>query len=368
MFVLASIGILALLIMVHEAGHFAAAKLQGIHVNRFSLGFGPSLYKVQGEETEYAIRLLPLGGFVGFPDDDDDCPYAVDDPDLLRNRPVLDRLVVMGAGVLANLVFAYFVLVLMCGTIGIPMEGAYQPGIFIPQVLPTSPAQTAGLKPGDVILQAQEQAFEQVETQAEVEAVIEDFQTLIRDSNNQPIDLQVQRLGQSQPLNLTVIPHPRESDGIPAIGVTLAPNQRDAYRPARGLPEIVTEASHEYQRIFMLNIQSFKQLIQNFESTASQVSGPVGIVKIGADLAESSSTSLFNFAALISMNLAILNLLPLPALDGGHIAFLILEAIRGKRLPHQIEERVMQTGLVLLLGLGVVLIFKDTIAIVHGAG
>ncbi|MEN9223165.1 MAG: site-2 protease family protein, partial [Thermostichus sp. BF3_bins_97] len=88
MFIFISIAILALLILVHEAGHFAAAKLQGIHVNRFSLGFGPVLWSYQGKETEYAIRALPLGGFVGFPDEDEDCPYPKNDPDLLKNRPV----------------------------------------------------------------------------------------------------------------------------------------------------------------------------------------------------------------------------------------------------------------------------------------
>lgn len=366
MFVLISIGILALLILVHEAGHFAAAKLQGIHVNRFSLGFGPVLWRLQGAETEYAVRALPLGGFVGFPDEDEDCPYPNDDPDLLKNRSVGDRLVVMSAGVMANLVFAYIALATMFIAVGIPTVQQYQPGILIPQVTPAGAAQEAGLRPGDIVLAAEDQSYRDVDTVEEAGQIIEQFQALIQSHGDQPVDLTVQR--GDELLDLTVVPQLKPSEGRALIGVQLAANQKMEFRPAAGIGEIISESASAYQRVVMVNIQGFKQLIQNFQDTASQVSGPVGIVKIGAELAESDSVSLFNFTALISINLAILNLLPLPALDGGHIAFLLLEAVRGKRLPKRFEERVMQTGLVLLLGLGVVLIFKDTIALVSGAG
>ncbi|MFS8859401.1 RIP metalloprotease RseP [Synechococcus sp. H60.3] len=364
--VLLSIAILALLILVHEAGHFAAAKLQGIHVNRFSLGFGPVLWRYQGKETEYAIRALPLGGYVGFPDDDERSPYPPDDPDLLKNRPVADRLVVMSAGVMANLAFAYLVLVLMFASVGIPSVTRIQPGILIAQVMPDSPAEQAGLQAEDVVLRAADHDYSTVADETSALAALNDFQALIRRSENQPVPLQVQR-GEGDPiLEITVIPEMRGE--VVAIGVNLAPNQEVTLRPAQSLAEIFAEAGNAYQRLVMMNISGLQQLLQNFQNTATQVSGPVGIVKIGADLARDDAASLFNFTALISINLAILNLLPLPALDGGHIAFLILEAIRGKRLPRELEERVMQTGLVLLLGLGVVLIFKDTLAIVTGSG
>ncbi len=121
MSVLAAISVLALLIVVHELGHFIAARSQGIHVNRFSLGFGPILWKYQGPETEYALRAIPLGGFVGFPDDElEESGIPANDPNLLRNRPVLDRAIVISAGVIANLIFAYFLLVTQIGTVGIP--------------------------------------------------------------------------------------------------------------------------------------------------------------------------------------------------------------------------------------------------------
>lgn len=220
MSVLLSIAILTLLILVHEAGHFAAAKLQGIHVNRFSLGFGPVLWRYQGKETEYAIRALPLGGYVGFPDEDEHSPYPPDDPDLLKNRPVLDRLVVMSAGVMANLLFAYLVLVLMFASVGIPSVTRIHPGILIPQVMPDSPAERAGLKAGDVVLQAADRDYRGIADETAALAALNDFQVLIRSSENRPIPLEVQR-GEGDPLQLTVIPEVRGE--TVAIGVTLAP-------------------------------------------------------------------------------------------------------------------------------------------------
>jgi membrane-associated protease RseP (regulator of RpoE activity) len=364
--ILLSIAILALLILVHEAGHFAAAKLQGIHVNRFSLGFGPVLWRYQGKETEYAIRALPLGGYVGFPDDDERSPYPPDDPNLLKNRPLADRLVVMSAGVLANLAFAYLVLVLMFALLGIPSVTRIQPGILIAQVMPGSPAERAGLQAEDVVLRAADHDYSDLADAASALAALNDFQTLIRSRENQPVPLQVRRREKEALLEITVIPE-RQGEKV-AIGVSLAPNQEVNLRPAQNLGEILTEAGNAYQRLVTMNLTGLQELLRNFQNTATQISGPVGIVKIGADLARDDVASLLNFTALISINLAVLNLLPLPGLDGGHIAFLILEAIRGKRLPKEVEERVMQTGLALLLGLGVFLIFKDTLAIVTGSG
>jgi RIP metalloprotease RseP len=108
--VLQAISLLALIVAVHEAGHFMAARLQNIHVTKFSIGFGPTLVKYQGAEVEYSLRAFPLGGFVAFPDDDPDSKFEEDDPDLLRNRPLLDRAIVISAGVAANFVFAYTIL------------------------------------------------------------------------------------------------------------------------------------------------------------------------------------------------------------------------------------------------------------------
>lgn len=349
--ILAAIAVLALLIVVHELGHFMAARLQGIYANRFSLGFGPVIWKYQGSQTEYAVRAFPLGGFVGFPDDDPDSDIPPNDPNLLRNRPILDRAIVISAGVIANLIFAYFLLATQAATVGIAAFS--QSGVLVPQVASESSlvAQKAGIKAGDVIL-----AVDGKDLGAGLEAR-ESLKNLIENSPKHSLNLKIQRGDET--LSLEVTPEQRE-DGKGKIGVQLAPNGEVVRKRTHNLFEAFSRAADEYQRVVFLTIQGFGQLFSNFRETARQVSGPVAIVAVGANIARSDAAALFQFAALISINLAIINILPLPALDGGQLAFLLIEGVRGKPLPTEVQQNVMQTGLVLLLGLGIFLIVRDT--------
>ncbi|HEY9650096.1 MAG TPA: RIP metalloprotease RseP [Coleofasciculaceae cyanobacterium] len=351
MSILAAIAVLALLIVVHELGHFMAARLQGIHANRFSIGFGPVIWKYQGSETEYALRALPLGGFVGFPDDDPDSEIPPDDPNLLRNRPILDRVIVISAGVIANLIFAYFLLVAQVGTVGV--LDFNQPGVLIPEVASSSSlvAQKAGIQAKDVILAVTGQ-----ELGAGFNAT-ESLKQVIQQSPNKPLELTIQR--GNQKLEIPVTPELGQ-DGKGKIGVGLYPNGEIVRKRADNLLVAFGSAAEEYQRIAILTVKGFGQLISNFRETAEQVSGPVKIVEIGANIASRNIADLFQFAALISINLAIINILPLPALDGGHLAFLLIEGVRGKPLPMEVQQNIMQTGVVLLLGLGIFLIIRDT--------
>jgi membrane-associated protease RseP (regulator of RpoE activity) len=352
MSVLAAIAVLGLLIVVHELGHFSAARLQGIYVNRFSIGFGPSLIKYQGKQTEYALRAIPLGGFVGFPDDEPDSNIPPNDPNLLRNRPIMDRAIVISAGVIANLIFAYFLLVTQAATVGI-QDINYQPGVLIPEVLTeqNSPALVAGLKSGDVILAINSQPLEASENSLTI------LRETIQNSPNQELDFMVKR--GEETLFLSVTPQLGDN-GQGKIGVMLAPNGDLIRRRPNSIIEAFTVGADQFERIVKLTVQGFGQLIANFQESAQQVAGPVAIVAVGAKLAESDIGNLFQFGALISVNLAIINILPLPALDGGQLAFLLAEGLRGKPLPNQLQEGIMQTGLVLLLGLGIFLILRDT--------
>lgn len=351
MSVLAAIAVLAILIFVHEAGHFIAARSQGIYVNRFSLGFGPVLWKYQGPQTEYAIRAFPLGGFVGFPDDDPDSDVPPNDPNLLRNRPILDRAIVISAGVIANLIFAYLVLALQLGIVGIPESFQYQPGVIVKPVNEQSIAYQAGIREGDIILAVNGQ---------EIPAANTSTSLLTKEIQNHPqqqIELKVKHQNQEKTLKIT----PKEgADGKGLIGIELGPNGTGVYRRPQNPVEIFSIAANRFQQLFVGTLSGFGQLITNFQQTVGQVSGPVNIVKIGAKLADDNSANLLSFAAIISINLAIINILPLPALDGGQLAFLLIEGLRGKPLPTRIQEGVMQTGLVLLLGLGIFLIVKET--------
>ncbi|MGD1899515.1 MAG: RIP metalloprotease RseP [Phormidesmis sp.] len=355
MTVLAVIGVLALLIFVHELGHFMAARLQGIHVNRFSIGFGPILWKYQGPETEYALRAVPLGGFVGFPDDDPESAIPPEDPDLLRNRPVWDRAIVISAGVIANMIFAYLVFVLQFGSLGVP---AVNPGVLIPRVIVDAPAETAGLQNSDVILSAGGQTFGQGE------GVQRKLIDVIQSSPGTPVDLTVLR--NSQQLELSVTPQIDPATGDALIGVELSPNYElnddgtVIFRSARNPVELFSVAAREFQDKTKLVAGGMLSLFTNFADMAGQVGSPVRIVEQGAGLANDDIRTLFPFAAIISINLAIINILPLPALDGGQLAFLLIEAVRGKPLPMRLQESVMQTGIFLLLGLGIFLIIRDT--------
>jgi len=353
MSVLAAIAVLAVLVIVHEAGHFLAARWQNIHVNRFSIGFGPILWKYQGPETEYALRGIPLGGYVGFPDEDPQSTIPPDDPNLLRNRPVLDRAIVISAGVIANLIFAYFLLVTQVGLVGIP-NFSYEAGVRVPGIVgdANSAATLAGIKANDIIL-----AVDGKTIPASADG-IKSLITAIQENPDKVLEMEILRADEKLQLNVTPTVG---SDGKGRIGVQLTSNGKVVRRRTTNILEAFSGGAKEFERIIILTAQGFYQLITNFGQTADKIAGPVAIVALGADIARSDASSLFQFAALISINLAIINILPLPALDGGQLAFLLIESILGKPLPTHVQENVMQTGLMLLLGLGVFLIIRDTV-------
>jgi membrane-associated protease RseP (regulator of RpoE activity) len=345
--------ILALLIFVHELGHFLAARLQGIYANRFSIGFGPVLWKYQGKQTEYALRALPLGGFVGFPDDDPDSTIPKNDPNLLRNRPVMDRAIVISAGVIANLLFAYFVLVSQVGLVGIPSFN-YEPGVKMTPAK-ESVAELAGVKPGDLVMQVNGKPL------AAAQQSLELLKNEIGANPDKPVTLSIQREG--QPIEIQVTPKggaDAKGNTIGRIGVGLESNGTPYYKRAGNIAEVFGTAANQLQIIVTKTVQGFGQLVTNFKQMSNQVAGPVAIVSEGAKLAKADPTNLFTFTALISVNLAVLNILPLPALDGGQLMFLMFEAIFRKPVSKTIQDNFMQTGLVLMLGLGVFLIIRDT--------
>jgi membrane-associated protease RseP (regulator of RpoE activity) len=352
MSVLAAIAVLGILIVVHELGHFGAARLQGIHVTKFSIGFGPVLAKYQGKETEYALRAIPLGGYVAFPDDDPESKYPPNDPNLLRNRPLFDRAIVISAGVIANLIFAYLLLVGQVATVGV-QDINYQPGVLIPEIIAQaeSPAFVAGVKSGDVVVAVDNKSLPASEDS------IDTLRNAIQASPNQPLKFTIKR--GDKLINLNITPEAGES-GKGKIGVMLSPYGEIIKRHPKGIGELFTVASQQFERYMSLTFQGFGQLITNFKESSQQVAGPVAIVAVGAELAKNDLGNLFQFGALISINLAIINILPLPALDGGQLAFLVFEGVMGKPLPNRLQEGIMQTGLVLLLGLGIFLILRDT--------
>ncbi|EFJ22735.1 hypothetical protein SELMODRAFT_175165 [Selaginella moellendorffii] len=320
--VLQAVGVLTVIILVHEAGHFLAARLQNIHVSQFSIGFGPKLATFQRKEVEYSVRAIPLGGYVGFPDDNPDSEFSPEDPDLLKNRPILDRVLVMSAGVFANIVFAYTLLFTQTLTVGL-LQQKILPGVVVPEVYASSAAARAGVRPADVIL-----ALDGQEVRSDERSVMQ-IVDVIKQRPGKKIQMLLQRRGEA--VTVDIFPD-RSKDGYGRIGVQLSPN-----------------------------IQTFRVVV-NFAQTADKVSGPVAIVAVGAEVARSDVAGLFQFAALLNLNLAVVNILPLPALDGGYLALIALEALRGgKKLPDKIEQGIMSSGILLILALGIVLMVRDTL-------
>ena len=348
--VIQALSVLATIIFVHESGHFLAARTQGIHVNKFAVGFGPSVFSFQGDKVEYSLKAIPLGGFVAFPDDDEDCPYPPDDPDLLRNRPVKDRAIVVSAGIFANCIFAFAILLTQANTIGLTYA-KYTPGVVVKGFVSPSAAESAGFKRGDIILRID---GEDLEADAKT---VSQVVNKIKASANKELDVVVNRKGEM--VNLILIPDemPKTLEG--RVGTRLEANSVLYTKMAKGPVDSIKLASKEFGRLFTLVGKSLTGLVTNFSQSKDQVSGPLAIVAVGAEVLRKDISGLFQFGAVININLAIVNLLPLPALDGGFLLLLIIEAIRGKKMQKETEQSITGAGVLFLLISGGVLITRD---------
>ena len=345
--VLTSITVLGFLIFFHEMGHFLAAIFKGIYVDGFSIGFGPSIIQKKYRGITYSFRAFPLGGFVSFPDEEIN-NIDPEDPNLLKNRPIFQRVIVISAGVFANLLLAYTILILNVTTIGIPYDP--EPGILVLATQPEKAAFKAGLEAGDKILKIDENVLG-VGDQAVTSLV-----KRIQSSSDESISIEIERDNSYQKLTLI----PQNIDGKGTIGAQLQPNIKKETKKTKNINELFQYTNKEFSSLLIKTIQGYKGLITNFSSTAQQLSGPVKIVEIGAQLSEQGGTGILLFAALISINLAVLNSLPLPLLDGGQLVFTLIEGLRGKPVPVKIQIAVTQSSFFLLVGLSVLLIIRDT--------
>lgn len=353
--VLEALGVLAAVVGVHETGHFLAARLQDIHVTKFAIGFGPTLLKYQGAEVEYSLRAFPLGGFVAFPDDDPDSPYEPDDPNLLRNRPVLDRVIVTSAGVIANVIFAYAICVVQAGTVGITVP-TYLPGVRLGAIGEGTVAEKAGLKFGDIVLSVGD--LQSAPAPGQVDAVVR----YIQSNPKRTMPMQIERAGQLEMLEITPAEMP---DGTGRIGVSLAANVTVAKKKAGDVGAALVLGAEDFNQLLGTVVKGLSQFASNFGETAQKVSGPVAILAVGSEVARTDANGLYQFAALINLNLAVVNVLPLPALDGGYLVLQLLEALRGgKKLDVGLEKGIMASGFLLLTSLGMFLIVKDALGLI----
>nr|AUG32216.1 Peptidase M50, putative membrane-associated zinc metallopeptidase [Paulinella longichromatophora] len=349
MSVLSVIIILAGLIIVHEAGHFIAATSQRIRIHGFSIGFGPALLKRRRYGVNFALRLIPLGGFISFPDTKRDKLILDSDPDLLSNRSILQRSIVIIAGVFANICLAWAVLISQGILVGLPTSPGT--GVLVTSVQPNQPGDIAGLRSGDVILSISGHHLDQGEK------AVSELVEYIRNAPEETLKVTRKIHNQSESLLL----RPVAIEGVGHVGVQLQANFNSIGRPAKNPREIFKYANNEVIGMLTKTIFSYGELITNFSSAASDISGPIKIVEVGSFMIKQGGISVFVFTSLISVNLAVLNALPLPLLDGGQLLLLLIESLRGEPLPKKIENIFMQTGVIAFLGITLILFVHDTL-------
>ncbi len=348
--------IFGLVIFVHEFGHFIVAKANGIQVVEFSIGMGPRIFSKMGKETRYSLKWIPFGGSCRMLGDDNGIP----DPDApqiegalaeksFNSKNVWARISVIFAGPFFN-----FLLAFVCGVIIVGLAGIDKP--ILSGVLEGFPAETAGLQAGDQIVSMD---GHRMYTQRDVSLYIEDH-------IDEEMAIKVNRNGEIFTVDLTA--QWSEEDQTYYIGITWN-GSREKVNPIATMGYSIHEVGY-WIRI------TFKSLGMLFTGGVSvdDLAGPVGIVDAVGDVVEESKSdggyyiflNLVNMALLINANIGVMNLLPLPALDGGRLAFLFIEAVRGKPVDREKEGYVHMAGIILLFLLMIFVMFNDIRRVITG--
>ncbi|MES2216375.1 MAG: RIP metalloprotease RseP [Patescibacteria group bacterium] len=351
--------VLAVLIFVHELGHFLAARLFGIRVDAFKLGFGPKVFAWTRGETEYGINLIPFGGFVKIfgENPDDESTHGPDAKRSFVHKAKWKQITVLAAGVFFNFVFAWLLYIItFVGGVTATTSGFEQyadrfenPRVMVSFVSPNSPAEKAGLKLGDII--------KNVGTAKSVEEI----QNYVNSSQGKPVEVDLERKGQDVHVNIS--PTQGLVEGKYAMGIAME-NVGDLKLPFFAA---IKEGTNYFGVMFAGTAGGLWDFFSSiFKGTAnfSEVSGPVGIATIVGDSARLGATYLMMITALISINLGIINLVPFPALDGGRIFFILIESIIRRRIPVKFANTVNAVGFALLMLLMVVVTYKDVVKLI----
>jgi len=338
--------VLGILIFFHEFGHFVIARLFRVGVEKFSLGFGPRLIGKTIGITDYRLSLVPLGGYVKMvgeePDEDLD-PQQI--PISFTHKHVLKRILIVFAGPFFNILLAVLIFWVIAFSSGImilkPSIGSIKDG---------SPAFLAGFKPGDLVTAIDGVPVETWEAMAD----------RITRSNGKPLDITVER--SEGPVVLRATPESIKSKnilgedikryviGIGTAGETLS--KKLTFFQAAG------ESLRQTYGIVQLMVMIVAKLITG-DISMDTVGGPIMIAQMAGDQAKAGISSLFQFIAVISVNLAIINLLPIPVLDGGHLLFFAIEALKGRPVNLKVREIAQQVGMVILIMLMILVFYND---------
>ena len=328
--------IFSAIVIFHELGHFLLAKWNGIEVIEFSLGMGPRLLSHVWGDTRYSLKLLPIGGSCQMVGEEE----ASDSAGAFGNKSVWARIAVVAAGPVFNFILAWVLALIIVGSVGYDNT--------MVDIIPDSAAAEAGMEDGDQIISingSRTWLYREVSLYSSLH-------------QGQTATVVFERNGEKQ----TVVLTPKQSD----TGAYLYGFSRTVQREKGGALETVGYSCAEIRYWLKATVESLKMLIGG-QVGLEEMSGPVGIVSTIGDTYKESrvdgwyyvTMNMIMIAILLSVNLGVMNLLPIPALDGGRLVFLILEAIRGKAIPQEKESMVHFTGFVLLMGLMAVILFSD---------
>ena len=325
-----------ILIFPHELGHFVAAKLCGVQVNEFAFGMGPVILKKQGKETLYSIRAFPVGGFCAM--EGEDTEEATENPRAFNNKSWWKKIIILVAGAAMNIIIAFLVMIFAAVYMGTPTT-------TINSVTDGGAASMAGIQAGDKIVRISDSRVDSWEEfvgciQKEIKA-------------DKTISITVERNGKEKTFSLSP---QRQKNGKYVIGVI----SKQRHNLFIGMKNGMASTVKMTKALF----ESFKMLFTSKEAI-NQVSGPVGMIKIVSDAAGLGVFYYLYLVALISLNLAIFNLLPLPALDGGRIIFVIIRMFTGRAISDKVEARVHMIGMALLLTLTVFVTWNDIMRLIR---
>lgn len=330
---LAAVLVFGVLITVHEMGHFFTAKLTGMRVDEFAIGFGPTLYKSKAKETLYSLRLVPLGGYnkiAGMEPEDNV-------PDGFSSKSLPARMLVILAGSIMNFllpVILFFSIFFFSG-VDVPVN---EP--VVGSVIASEPAAVAGVMPGDVI----------VSINGEKLVKWQDLLTILAKNGDKEAVFTIDRAGSLR--DYKIKPEFNKEAKRPMVGISPKFTKK-----ALGLVDAAKTAVLYEGRIIDSMVNGLIKIFTG--KMTADVSGPIGVAQMAGDVASQGILPLLNFIAFLSINLAIINLLPIPALDGGQFVVLLVEGIRGKPLPAKYLEKIQMVGIAIIIAITIFSTVKD---------
>lgn len=332
--ILAAIFVFGVLVTVHEFGHFITAKMTGMRVDEFAIGFGPKIYQQKDGDTLYSLRAIPLGGYNKIAGMDPDDPA---EPGSFKSKSIPARMLVILAGALMNFLLP---VLLFTGIFFVQGSERVLNEPVLGNVMVGMAADKAGLRAGDKILTINGQPVQ------DWQAIV----TTLRANGTKEVTLTAESNGAVK--QYTMQPVYDEEAKRPLIGIT-----PKFERIKMGFAESVKEGFNYTKYIIFAMVDGLTKIITG--KAPAEVSGPLGVAQMAGQVAEKGLLPLMNFVAFLSINLGVINLLPLPALDGGHFVLLLLEGLRGKPLGSKAMNNIQMVGVALILALTVFSTFKD---------